>query len=268
VKWIVAAISVLALAGCAATPAPAPEETPIAAWSGAFDYQLGGGYEPADGVTIVARDRTDSPADGLLNICYINGFQSQPQEADFWLNEHPDLLLRDVDGEPIVDENWPDEFLFDTSTEEKRGQLADVIFGWIDGCAADGFQAVEFDNLDSFLRSDGQLDVEDNVALASALASRVHENFLMAGQKNAAELTGRGADIGFDFAVAEECYRWDECASYTDAYGEYVLNTEYTDDLRGTVEELCADPSTPPLTIVRDRDLVTPDDSEYHYESC
>jgi len=268
VKWIVAAVSVLALAGCAATPAPTPEETGTDAWSGAFDYQLGGGYEPADGVTIVARDRTDSPADGLLNICYVNGFQSQPQEADFWLNEHPDLLLRDTGGEPIVDENWPDEFLFDTSTEDKRGRLAEIIFGWIDGCAADGFQAVEFDNLDSFLRSDGQLDVEDNVALASALASRVHENFLMAGQKNAAELTGRGADIGFDFAVAEECYRWDECASYTDAYGEYVVNTEYTDDLRGSVEDMCADPSAPPLTIVRDRDLVTPDDPEYHYESC
>ena len=46
------------------------------------------------------------------------------------------------------------------------------------------------------------------------------------------------------------------------------MNTEYTDDLRGTVDELCLDASTPPLTIMRDRDLVTPDDAEYHYESC
>ena len=39
-----------------------------------FDYQLGGAYTPPKGVKIVARDRTESPAKGFYNICYINGF--------------------------------------------------------------------------------------------------------------------------------------------------------------------------------------------------
>jgi hypothetical protein len=44
---------------------------------------------------IVSRDRTASPAAGLYNICYVNGFQIQPDEEALWLAEHPDLILRD-----------------------------------------------------------------------------------------------------------------------------------------------------------------------------
>ena len=85
---------------------------------------------------------------------------------------------------------------------------------------------------------------------------------------NSAELGARGPDIGFDFAVAEECHRWNECDLYTDVYGDYVLDIEYFDDLRGTVEEICADANQPPLTVIRDRDLTTPDNPGYEYKVC
>ena len=256
-KFVVAALAVLALAGCAATPAPAPTGTyditvtrPLPA-DGSFDYQLGGGYAPADGTTIVARDRTDEPAEGLYTICYVNGFQSQGEDADLWA-ENDDLILHDAAGEPVIDVNWPDEYLFDTSTAEKREGLAAIIGEWIDGCAADGFQAVEFDNLDSFSRSDGALTEDDNVALATLLVSRAQQAGLEAGQKNSAEFGTRGPEIGFSFAVAEECHRWDECALYTDVYGARVIDIEYDDtDLDG----LCSYGGLPEFTIVRDRDL-------------
>ena len=61
----------------------------------AFDYQLGGAYTPPAGVTVVSRDRTATPASGLYNICYVNGFQIQPDEASWWQAQHPDLILRD-----------------------------------------------------------------------------------------------------------------------------------------------------------------------------
>ena len=234
---------------------------------GGFDYQLGGGYTPAEGTTIVARDRTDQPADGIYSICYVNGFQSQGEDADLWA-EHDDLVLHDASGAPVIDANWPDEYLFDTSTAAKREGLAAIIGEWIDGCAADGFSAVEFDNLDSFSRSDGALTEDDNVALATLLVERATDAGLLAGQKNSAEFGERGPEIGFSFAVTEECHRWDECALYTDVYGDAVLDIEYTDDLRGTVDEVCADSQLPSRTIIRDRDLTTPDDSDYFFTVC
>ena len=67
------------------------------------DYQLGGASEPAPNVGIVVRDRTDPPAAGRYNVCYVNGFQTQTSEKGFW-HKHRGLVLRDADGRPVVDE--------------------------------------------------------------------------------------------------------------------------------------------------------------------
>jgi hypothetical protein len=55
---------------------------------------------------VVSRDRHDAPAAGLYNICYVNGFQIQPDEKSFWTTQHPDLILRDSSGDPVVDADW------------------------------------------------------------------------------------------------------------------------------------------------------------------
>ena len=60
----------------------------------------------------VSRDREGSPAPGLYNICYVNGFQAQPSEESFWLDDHPELVLRDAAGDPVIDADW-DEMLLD-----------------------------------------------------------------------------------------------------------------------------------------------------------
>jgi hypothetical protein len=36
--------------------------------------------------------------------------------------------------------------------------------------------------------------------------------------------------MGTDFAVAEECSRYDECGEYVSAYGAHVLMIEYSDE--------------------------------------
>lgn len=54
---------------------------------GKTDYQIGGAYTPASDVAIVHRDRSDPAVPGLYNICYINAFQSQPDEAAWWKSE-------------------------------------------------------------------------------------------------------------------------------------------------------------------------------------
>jgi hypothetical protein len=232
-----------------------------------FDYQLGGASPVPDGATVVARDSTDEPAAGAYGICYVNGFQTQPGVE--WPDE---LLVQDADGEPLVDPGWPDEHLFDLSTETTRRAVAERQAATIDGCAASGQQAVEFDNLDSWTRSDGAFDEDDAVAFASLLVARAHAAGLATAQKNTAELGTRGRDeVGYDFAVTEECDRYDECDAFTDVYGALVFDVEYTDDLRGTVEQVCArvtelDPA--PSTIVRDRDLVPADDPAHAYTAC
>lgn len=249
------------------TPASAAV-TPFPTDTG-VDYQLGGSYTPPDGVGIVTRDSTERPAAGLYSICYINGFQTQGGDKSFWLKKHPTLVLRYLSGKPVYDAGWPDEMLLDTSKASKRAAIAKVLGATISSCAKKGFQAVEFDNLDSWTRSHHKLTKAQNVSMATLLTARAHAKSLAAGQKNTTELGTTGRDkVKFDFAVAEECYRYDECSSYTDVYGSNVIDIEYTDDLRGTFAQTCAAASTPAMTILRDRDLTTPKSKHYVYDSC
>lgn len=251
------------LTACSASPTSAPAHFPA---DGVADYQLGGAYDPADAVTIVERDSDDEPADGRYSICYVNGYQSQPGQGQEWLDAGLVLL---ADGEPVIDENWPDEMLLDTSTAEARAGIDERIGAVIDSCAEKGFDAVEIDNLDSDTRSDGALTPEDNRALATLFVERAHAAGLAIGQKNTADRAAEYAeDPGFDFAVAEECHRFDECAQYTAAYGEHVIDIEYTDDLRGDFADVCADAATPPITLLRDRELVPVGYAKYVFEHC
>jgi hypothetical protein len=228
-----------------------------------LDYQLGGAYAPPAGVGIVGRDRNARPASGLYSICYVNGFQIQPDEERFWFDEHPDLILRDGAGGPVVDREW-DEMLIDIGTPAKRTAVAAVVSGWIAGCRADGFDAVEIDNLDSFTRSGGRLDEDDAVAVMRLFAEAAHASNLAIAQKNAAEIVRRRADMTTDFVVAEECNTYSECDSYTAGYGSHVLLIEY---VRADFDTGCA--SYPELSIVlRDRDLVPPAEAAYVFDGC
>ncbi|MDQ1082261.1 MULTISPECIES: endo alpha-1,4 polygalactosaminidase [Microbacterium] len=177
--------------------------------SGGFDYQLGGKYSPPSGVTIVERDRTADPSGAGYDICYVNGFQTQPDESEAFVVAHPELFVQTGAG-PLVDEGWPDEYLFDTSTADKRAALAELVGEWIDGCAADGFAAVEIDNLDSYPRSGGALTVDDNLALAATYAQRAHAAGLAIAQKNTVDQVSALRARGYDFAVTESCSEFEE----------------------------------------------------------
>lgn len=245
------------------TAEAAPEVVPPGA-NVTFDYQIGGAYTPPDGVGAVSRDRGDEPAEGLYNVCYVNAFQTQPDALDRWEKNDPDLLLRDGDGELVDDEAWG-ETLFDTSTAAKRSRLADIVGGWIDGCAASGFQAVEPDNLDSYERSEGLLTREHNAAFAKLLADRAHTAGLAIGQKNTTDLLEQRASIGFDFAVAEECGRYDECADYASAYDDRVFVVEYTD---GDFTKACASVGAKVSVVRRDLDVVPAGRPGYVFRAC
>ena len=187
-----------------------------------WDYQLGGARPVPDRVGIVVRDRTDEPEPGLYNVCYVNGFQTQPDAKRFWRDRWR-LVLKD-DGTPVVDGEWG-EWLLDIGTPAKRRALAKIMGRWTAGCAEDGFDAVEFDNLDSFTRSHRLLSARDAHKYADRLVTRAHEEGLAAAQKNRAGWDGTA--VGYDFAIAEECAQWHECGEYVATYGALVLAVEY-----------------------------------------
>ena len=247
--------------------APRIARPPVA---GVFDYQIGGSYQPAAAVDIVDRDRSSHPAPGVYNICYVNAFQTQPNEQHFWLTNHPHLLLR-RNGHYLRDPDWPGEFLLDTSTAAHRRAIAAIVGRWIDGCAHDGFDAVEPDNLDSWTRhgARGLITRSDNLDLATLLVRRAHAAGLAIAQKNAVEISGAGhGRVGFDFAIAEECSVYHECSGYLKAYGRHVIEIEYTDNPRSAYTRACHAHGGEISIILRDRDVRPRSSAQYRYEHC
>lgn len=309
------------LVGCATTEPPAepPSETPavppvasseiarptleLPPANAQFDYQLGGPYAPQPSVGIVARDRTADPAEGVYNICYVNLLQTQPDadgEPDperygttaWWDARHPELLLRDDEGELVLDEEW-DEVVFDVRTQAQREALFAVQRDWLDGCATDGFDAIEPDNLDAYTRSADLMTFDDALAYLQIVVPYVHGLNLAIAQKNVngefaalkADQGVNGTDFitstvpaqGFDFAIAEECAVYDECGQYAAAYGDLFYEIEYTDNnpnqtrngiTRSAFEWACHDHGSAVSVILRDRDVATDDQAAYRYEHC
>jgi hypothetical protein len=255
----------------AASPTPAPTRTaPAGAWApppanAGFDYQIGGAYPPPAGVGVVSRDHDASPAAGLYNICYVNAFQAQTEASAWWKSNHPDLLLHDAKGNLVVDRDW-NETLLDFSTAAKRTALTAIVGGWLDGCAGKGFKGVEPDNLDSWTRSGGRLTKDEAVAYAQSLVAYAHGKGLAVAQKNTAELgTAAARQIGFDFAVAEQCADYDECQSYTAAYGAEVIVVEYG---QSQFTKACNAYGATLSIVLRDVDVTAPGSGSYVFKTC
>ena len=229
-----------------------------------WDYQIGGAYPPPAGVRIVSRDSSASPASGLYNICYLNAFQAQPDATDWWQSNHPDLLLKTSSGAPVIDQNW-NEQLLDVSTDAKRTAIAQIVGGWMAGCAGKGYQGVEPDNLDSYSRSQGLLTADDDAALATQLARLAHAKGLAIAQKNTAEFLPRAHQIGFDFAVTEQCGKYGECGGYASTYADHVVDVEYDD---AGFAKACQGYAGKIAIVLRDLDVSPAGSSSYVYKTC
>ncbi|MCR2792418.1 endo alpha-1,4 polygalactosaminidase [Microbacterium sp. zg.Y625] len=268
--------------------------------TGGFSYQLGGSYAPEAGVQVVSRDRRAEPAgDGFYNVCYVNLLQTQPDEegvagpggygtTQWWIDNHPDLLLRDTDGALVIDGEW-NEALFDVRTPAQRERLLDVQHEWFQGCADAGYQAIEPDNLDAAGRSAGLVSFAQTREYLKLVVPAVHDLGLAIAQKNTSDspdgygLTGRTfVDTtdpvqGFDFAIAEECAAHSECDAYTDVYGALVFEIEYTDAdpvqqrdgvSRTAFEWICRDDGPERSIILRDRALQPPGAPGHVHREC
>ncbi|CAL9591586.1 hypothetical protein SUDANB145_05236 [Streptomyces sp. enrichment culture] len=256
------AAGAVALAALVCAPGNATAATVTLPPAGAgFDYQIGGAYTPPAGVEVVTRDHEDAPADGLYNICYVNAFQTQPGATDEWKG----LLLEDADGNVVYDDEWAGEAVLDITTEDNRKAIAEKVGGWIDDCAAKGYQAVEPDNFDTYDRFSDLLDASQAQDLIQRLAARAHAAGLAIAQKNTADLAENRVANGLDFAVAEECGKYEECDTYTEAFDDHVIVIEYDDE---GMANACAGWGDTLSIVKRDYDVTTPGSGEYVRETC
>jgi hypothetical protein len=166
----------------------------------------------------------------------------------------------------VHDPGWPDEVLLDIRTKAKRVAAAKIVGGWFDRCAADGYQAVEPDNLDSWTRSRKLLTEDEAIDFARRLVDGAHRAGLAIAQKNTPELSTKG--VGFDFAVAEECEVYRECGAYTKTYGRNVIEIEYTDNGRAAFDRACKARAGTVSVLLRDRDVVPVGTKGYVYRTC
>ena len=191
----------------------------------------------------------------------------RPDERSNW---PADLVLSRLGDDP----NWGGEYLIDISTAADRERAAAWVAPMVRTCREKGFEAVEFDNLDSWTRFDGTPVADrvpfgraDAVAYAELLVDLAHGQGLAAAQKNTVQLPRRVSRgrIGFDFAIAEECGRWRECQAYRDVYGDHVIVIEYRPkDLRRT----CRQHGDALSVVLRDVLVTKPGSPTYRYARC
>jgi hypothetical protein len=258
----------------------APGTRPTGDWAALpvdapFDYQIGGDYTPASDVELVVRDWFEGePLESGYSICYVNAFQTQPDDEDV---ERPDersnwpghLVLTELGDDP----HWEGEYLVDLATADARRDAAAWVEPMLRTCADKGFAAVEFDNLDSWTRFDGTTNngvvpfgPDESAAYAALLVEAAHSHGLAAAQKNALELASlTDVDPAFDFLIVERCGEFDECDDAARLFGHAVLAVEYEPEAFAAA---CAAIGEQSSVVLRDVDVSRPGSATYRYEAC
>lgn len=255
-----AAAALLTLAACGSAPEPV-QPAPATP----FDYQLGGDYPLPDGVGLVVRQWADGEADPqAYSVCYVNAFQTEATPGD---PDHRDNWPPGAVWEEGEDPDWPGEHPIDISSNRQRRTAVEFVTSRFQQCVTAGFDAVELDNLDTFTRyPDAPFDRDDTIAYATLLVDAAADLGLAVGQKNTPELLDVArTEIGFGFAIVEECGVYDECQTYVDTFEGRVFDVEYTDDGLAAACEAIGDVAA---VVQRDVELVTPADPGYVYGTC
>ncbi len=178
-----------------------------------YDVDL---YAP-DGVTLNTAAVEAIHALGAHAVCYV--------DAGTWEDFRPDAgeFPASVKGLP---NGWPGERWLDIRA---TSVLLPIITARVAKCAAAGFDAVDFDNVDGYQNQTGfPLTAADQLTFDEDLAAIAHSDGLSAGLKNDIDQLGQ-LESTFDFAVNEQCAQYNECDAYDGwtAAGKAVVEVEY-----------------------------------------
>lgn len=255
-----ALVMLLTVGACSAGPEPVQPPPGVA-----FDYQLGGDYPLPSGAELVVRQWSGGEADDeAYSVCYINAFQTEAEPG------HPDSDVNWPDGlvlDQLEDPAWPGEHPINIGSNDLRSTAVEFIMHRFTECAEHGFDAAELDNLDTFTRyPDAPFDRDDAIAYARLLVEEAADLGLAVGQKNTPELLGVArTEIGFGFAIVEECGEFDECEQFVEVYEGRVYAVEYSD---AGLAAACAAIGDVAGVVQRDLELLTPEDPGYVHATC
>jgi hypothetical protein len=142
---------------------------------------------------------------GHIVCCYFSAGTYEEWRDDF--NTFPSSIL----GNPL--DEWVGERWLDITNEKTINIMTDRIQVAIDkGC-----DAIEPDNVDGYTNNPGfdfnKQDQINYLIKLSNIAKQQFNNKLLIGLKNAANLINT-LESYFDFAIVEECYKYNECCMY------------------------------------------------------
>jgi len=208
--------AVALLAGAAAGPAP------LTSWywqiSGTVNTDRTAKLYDIDGQEASAALVSMLHAGGHTVVCYFS--------AGSWEDWRPDKgdFPKAVIGNPLG--GWPGEFYLDVRSQTVR----DLMAKRMDAFRAKGCDGLEPDNVDLYSANTGfGITTADSVDYDRWLAAAGHARGMLVALKNSAEVVKQVVP-SFDFAIAEECFDYAECGSYSPfiAAGKAVLVAEYT----------------------------------------
>jgi hypothetical protein len=157
-------------------------------------------------------------AQGRKAICYMS--------AGTWENWRSDAssFPASVKGQG---NGWPGEKWLDIRNLDVLGPIMEAR---LDACKAKGFDGVEPDNVDGYANSTGfPLTGADQIAFNTFFANAAHARGLSVGLKNDLDQV-RALEPLFDWALNEECFRYNECVALTPFVqaGKAVFHVEYS----------------------------------------
>ena len=190
-----------------------------------WQWQLSGAVDTSYDVDIYDIDLEDITAELISQlhaedkrvICYFSAGSYEEWRSDANLFDSEDL------GNTLS--GWPDERWLDITSENVR----DIMEQRLDIAVSKGCDGVEADNVDGYSNSNGLgLMAADQLDYNRFLAEAAHERGLAIGLKNDLDQISNLISY-FDFAINEQCYEYDECATLTPFInaGKPVFHTEY-----------------------------------------
>lgn len=155
---------------------------------------------------------------GHIVICYFSAGTYEDWRSD--AGQFPSSALgNNVDG-------WPGEKWLDVRNTTVRN----IMSNRMDLAKSKGCDGLEPDNVDGYSNGSGfPLTKQNQIDFNKYLATQAHAKGLIIALKNSTDLV-TALVSSFDFAVVEECFKYNECEAYSPfiAQNKAVLNAEYT----------------------------------------
>jgi hypothetical protein len=225
---VVIASTAMALFAAPAAALPDPEPCD-GCWQPAlrtsWQWQLQGKVDQSIHAHAFDVDMFDTPAatveslhrKGRVVVCYVDAGTWENWRPD--AGEFPDAVKGKSNG-------WPGERWLDIGALEDLGP---ILKARVAKCAAKGFDAVEFDNVDGYANSTGfPLSGRDQLRFDAWLANLAHRHGLSVALKNDLGQVGKLLPY-FDFALDEQCFQYQECFKLKPFVhaGKAVFEVEY-----------------------------------------